>query len=161
MPGGMLGRMPTVALVLAASLAVPFVSQRKDTCGAAALTMVMRYWGLAASHDELARELKVPDLRGVPGSRLVDLARARGFTATAYQGDLAQLRDFVGKGRPLVVAWAMGGGRYHNVVVVGFGDGGRVLVNDPARGPARAVPESEFERRWAAAGHWTLLVMPR
>ena len=153
--------MPTVAMVLAATLAVPFVSQRKDTCGAAALAMVLRFWGLSASHDDLARELQVPDLRGVPGSRLVDLARSRGFTATAYQGDLAQLRDFVGKGRPLVVAWAMGGGRYHNVVVVGFADDGRVLVNDPARGAGRAVPAREFERRWAGAGHWTLLVMPR
>jgi hypothetical protein len=35
-----------------------------------------------------------------------------------------------------------------------------VLVNDPAVGAARDVPERDFEKRWAGAGHWTLLVLP-
>jgi hypothetical protein len=35
-----------------------------------------------------------------------------------------------------------------------------VIVNDPARGARRAVPVGDFEKRWAGAGHWTLLVLP-
>ena len=38
-------------LAAAVTLPVPFVPQRKDTCGAAALAMVMRYWGADVSHD--------------------------------------------------------------------------------------------------------------
>jgi hypothetical protein len=34
-------------------------------------------------------------------------------------------------------------------------------VNNPAIGAARDVPERDFEKRWAGAGHWTLLVLPR
>jgi Peptidase C39 family/Tetratricopeptide repeat/Surface antigen variable number repeat len=152
---------PPLAVLLATSLSVPFVpQQRPETCGAAALAMVLRYWGQPGSHDELARELGPADFQGVAGSRLAELARARGLTATAYQGDLVQLRDFVGKGRPLIVAWSLGGGRFHDVVVVGFAPDGRVVVNDPARGAGRAVAARDFERRWAAASHWTLLVMP-
>jgi ABC-type bacteriocin/lantibiotic exporter with double-glycine peptidase domain len=151
-----------VAAALAAiALAVPFVPQEKDTCGAASLAMVFRYWDQPVSHDEIAGSLLSPELKGILGSRLAAFARERGMEAIAYEGDLAQLRDFVGKGRPLIVAWKMKKNRYHNVVVVGFDDeSDAVVVNDPAEGPSRRVDVKAFEKRWAGAGHWTLLVLP-
>jgi ABC-type bacteriocin/lantibiotic exporter with double-glycine peptidase domain len=146
-------------LLSASSLSVPFVSQHKDTCGAAALAMVLRYWSEDVTQDDVARALVRPELRGIAGSKLAEFARSRGFEAVAYRGDMAQLRDFVGKGRPLIVAWHLGGTRYHDVVVTGFDDERRaVLVNDPAAGPSRAVSVVSFEKRWAGAGYWTLLV---
>jgi ABC-type bacteriocin/lantibiotic exporter with double-glycine peptidase domain len=149
------------ALALAAPLAVPFVPQGKDTCGAAALAMVLRYWGQEASHDEIAGALKQPELRGIAGSELAAFARGRGMTAIAHAGDLDHLRGHVGKGRPLIVAWAMGGGRYHDVVVTGFDERAReVVVHDPARGASRRIGFDAFDERWAKAGRWTLLVVP-
>jgi ABC-type bacteriocin/lantibiotic exporter with double-glycine peptidase domain len=152
--------MAFVPLVLAASsLGVPFVSQHKDTCGAASLTMVLRYWSEDVSQDDVARALVTPELHGIAGSRLAEFARGRGLEAVAYRGDMTQLRDFVGKGRPLIVAWHLGGSRYHDVVVVGFDDErAAVIVNDPAAGAARRVGMAKFEKRWAGAGYWTLLV---
>lgn len=148
-----------LALAVGASLSVPFVPQQRDTCGAASLTMVLRYWKEDVAHDDVARALVRPELHGIAGSRLAEFARERGLEAVAYRGDMVQLRDFVGKGRPLIVAWHLGGSRYHDVVVVGFDDErGTVLVNDPAAGPARAVKAAKFEKRWAGAGYWTLLV---
>ena len=150
-----------IPFLLAAALDVPYVHQQKDTCGAAALAMVLQYWGVPASHDEVARELLDPELHGIAGSRLAAFASARGMTAIAHAGDIDHLREHVGKGRPMIVAWAMGGGRLHDVVVTGFDDDGRrVIVNDPARGPARHVGLETFRRRWAGTGYWTLLVAP-
>jgi ABC-type bacteriocin/lantibiotic exporter with double-glycine peptidase domain len=146
-------------VLAAASLGVPFVHQHKDTCGAAALTMVLRYWHEDVSHDDVALALVRPELKGIAGSRLAEFARGRGFEAVAYRGDMAHLRDFVGKGLPLIVAWHLRGSLYHDVVVVGFDDErGAVLVNDPAAGAARSVRAASFEKRWAGAGYWTLLV---
>src|SRR5437868_3473349 len=105
-------------LAAAAVLEVPYVPQVKDTCGAASLTMVMRYWGQDVTHDAVAARLLKPELKGIAGSRLADFAREHGLLAIAYEGDLAQLRAYVAKGRPLIVAWKMGS-RFHNVVVVG------------------------------------------
>lgn len=140
-------------------LDVPFVPQAKDTCGAAALAMVMRYWGAEASAEEIAGELLDRELRGIAGSRLAGLARQRGFLAFTYAGDLAHLEQYLARGRPLVVAWKVGNDRYHDVVVVGV-EKESVLVNDPAEGARRAVERGEFERRWSGAGYWTLLVLP-
>ena len=149
----------TMALLGASSLDVPFVAQRKDTCGAAALAMVLRYWGDDASHDEVARALLRPELHGIAGSKLAEFAHGRGLEAVAYRGDVANLREFVGKGRPLIVAWEMGRGRYHDVVVVGFDDErDAVIVHNPAEGASRSVATATFEKRWQGAGYWTLLV---
>ena len=148
-------------LVLAAAveLGVPFVPQEKDTCGAAALAMVLGYWGQPVPHREIAAALREPELHGIRGERLASFARGRGLFALAYEGDMAQLREYVAKGRPLIVAWKLGHGRFHDVVVVGLDDGA-VLVHDPANGASRRVAAHDFEERWAGAGHWTLLVVP-
>jgi ABC-type bacteriocin/lantibiotic exporter with double-glycine peptidase domain len=151
-----------IPFLLAAALEVPYVPQQKDTCGAAALSMVLQYYGVAVSHDEVARELLQPELHGIAGSALAAFASGKEMTAVAHAGDIDHLRDHVGKGRPLIVAWAMGRGRYHDVVVVGFDEvRDRVIVHDPAKGASRAIDTDTFRRRWAGAGYWTLLVAPK
>jgi len=67
--------LPLVAVLAASTLEVPFVAQKKDTCGAAALAMVLRYWGDDATHDDVARTLLTPELHGIAGSRLAEFAR--------------------------------------------------------------------------------------
>ncbi len=148
-----------LALTLLAALPVPYVPQPEDGCGAAALTMVLRYWDQPADVEEIARTLVDPELHGIRGSTLEGFARDRGVTAIAYKGDLVQLRDYVARGRPLIVAWKLKKG-YHNVVVVDAGEAA-LTVHDPAVGPSRSVKADEFERRWKAAGYWTLLVLPK
>jgi ABC-type bacteriocin/lantibiotic exporter with double-glycine peptidase domain len=124
--------------------------------------MVLQYWGVAISHDEVAQELFQPELRGIAGSALAAFASGRGMTAVAHAGDVDHLRDHVARGRPMIVAWKMGRDRYHDVVVVGFDDArDRVIVHDPARGAARAIGLDTFRRRWEGAGYWTLLIAPK
>ena len=89
-------------LAVTASLQVPFVSQEKDTCGAAALAMVMKYYGREASQEAIASVLLEPELRGIRGSRLAEFARRNGMVAIAFTGDLSLVREHLGKGRPLV-----------------------------------------------------------
>src|SRR5262245_25690772 len=121
--------------------------------------MVLRYWEQPAEVADIARDLVDPELHGIRGSILQDFAQKRGVTAIAYKGDLDQLREYLARGRPLVVAWKLKGG-YHNVVVV-EADAKSIRVHDPAIGPSRSVDAAEFERRWSGAGYWTLLVLPK
>jgi ABC-type bacteriocin/lantibiotic exporter with double-glycine peptidase domain len=153
--------MITLWLWLAVLLPVPFVPQDTDTCGAAALAMVLRYWQHPVPHDEIAATLLERNLEGIRGSQLADFVRAQGLYAVAYSGDVAQLREQIKKGRPVIVALRLKGGRFHDVVVVGVDEAKQVVkVHDPARGPRRSMPVRSFEEGWAAAGHWALLVLP-
>ena len=151
-----------VLLAAAVQLPVPFVPQEEDTCGAAALTMVLRYWGAPASHDAIAGALVERELQGIRGSRLADFAREQGMVAVAFAGDMVILRDHLAKGRPLVLAIDAGHDQLHDVVVVGLDDDrGDVIVHDPARGAGRRMATGDLERKWAKSGRWTLLVLPR
>ncbi len=151
-----------VALIAAPLLLeVPFVAQRADGCAAAALAMVLRYWGDPAPESELAAALPGRGDTGVAGSRLVEVARKRGHEAVAYRGDMEHLRGQLAKGRPLIVALGAGRRRFHDVVVIGLDDQERlVVVNDPERGASRRLPARTFEKQWAESGYWTLLVLP-
>ncbi|MBN2371064.1 MAG: C39 family peptidase [Vicinamibacteria bacterium] len=140
---------------------VPFVPQQENTCAAASLAMVMRYWGQSVSSDEIADTRIDERGEGIRGSRLVDFARSKGLYAIAFEGDSAHLIDYITKGRPLIVALGAGSNRFHDVVVVGFdGDKQELIVHDPARGPFRRVDRRIFEKQWNESGRWTLLVLP-
>jgi hypothetical protein len=152
------------ALVLATAIAlpVPYVPQEKDTCGAAALAMVMGYWGREVPHGEIAAALVEEELQGIRGSRLADFARARGMSAIAFAGEWDVVREHLAKGRPVVLAIDAGRGRLHDVVALGIDDGrAEVIVHDPARGPERRIGKKDLEKRWAKSGRWALLVTPR
>jgi len=151
-----------LGLLAAIQLAVPFVPQQRDTCGAASLTMVMRYWGDDVDQDQVAAALVEPGKPGISGSRLEAFARDRGFFALAYGADAAQLKDSLAEGRPLIVALRTGRGLDHDVVVTGY-DSARdeVTLHDPALGRDRRMSMAGFEKRWGGAGHWALLVLPR
>ena len=149
------------AAVAALELSVPFVPQQKDTCGAAALAMVMAYHGSDVPQADIAAALLEAELHGIRGARLAEFARERGMVALVFGGDLALAREHVAKGRPLILALSAGRGRFHDVVLVGFDDArGEAIVNDPDVGPARRVSRQELDARWKATGRWTLLVQP-
>jgi ABC-type bacteriocin/lantibiotic exporter with double-glycine peptidase domain len=153
-----------IALLVAAGLhlEVPFVPQARDTCGAASLAMVMRFWGAAVEHDRIVAAVAEPGEKGFAGSRLAAYAREHGFLAFPHEGDAARLRDALSKGRPTIVALAAGRGLFHDVVVTGFDEEtGRWVVHDPARGRDRKIAGRDFEAAWQASGHYALLVVPR
>ena len=79
----------------------------------------------------------------------------------AYEADVAQLRESLEKGRPLIVALRVGGDLDHDVVVTGLSPDGVVTIHDPAHGRDRQVSKADFEKRWSGTSHWALLVLPR
>ena len=148
-------------------LNVPFVQQEENGCGSAALAMVMRYWedrgGTAAGETADARHIQndlfSPVDRGIPASAMAPYLEAHGFRAIAFHGQWADLREQLAKGRPLIVC--LDGGKALHYVVVAAWDDNAAAVNDPADRKLRRLDRREFEKRWKAAGNWTLLAVPR
>ncbi len=153
-----------VTAVLAAAqtrlwLDVPFVRQSEEGCGAAAITMVLRYWGRQAEPEPILRELYSSGARGIRAPDMARYFRAHGFRDFEFKGGWDDLAAHISKGRPLIVALREGSNALHYVVVAGVDpERQAVLINDPGRRKLLRVSRRDFERRWHE--RWTLLAVP-
>ena len=150
------------AAVLAAALvlSVPYLPQTDALCGGAAAAMVFRFWGDA--HAGVQQFAPLVDRRagGIASDALVRAIVARGWTADRVDGSLASIDGQLAHGEPVIVLLAERRSRYHYVVVIGHANGA-IVVHDPAWGPNREIPETEFMTRWGGSGRWALSVTPK
>lgn len=152
-------------------LDVPFVQQEKNACGAASISMVMRYWAAAkdtgtgtdADPAAIQRQLYSEATHGIYASDMEKYLRSHGFRTFAFRGDWQDLERHLRKGRPLIVGLGQPRtSRLHYVVVAGLNQAEQVvLLNDPARRKLLKQNWRDFERQWSATDYWTLLAVPQ
>lgn len=142
---------------------VPFVGQGRLLCGAAALAMVFRAWGVRDVHPRDWAYLVRPSEGGIRTDDLASAAAAGpgGVPWRLRAGSLsgpAELHELLDRG-PVIVLLESGGDAYHYVVVLEM-DAREVRLHDPAIGPGQRVSRGRFEAAWTAAGRWSLLALP-
>ena len=170
-------RAGVLAIALAAGLAaegsglwldVPFVGQVENGCGSATLSMTMQYWmrhGAQADPEDadaarIQSQLYSAGTRGIRASDMQRYLEDHGFRAVVFRGAWDDVREQLGKGRPLIAGIRTAGDSLHYVVVAGLSER-TVEVNDPADRKLRKIDRAAFEKKWRATGNWTLLAVPR
>ncbi len=143
---------------------IPFIPQEESRCGPAALAMVLQYWGVKVSGEEVARETFLPALRGVLISDLRAFAERRGFRATSYSSSPDDLRFRISKNEPLILLLDLGRGSYqkpHYILAIGFHEGKGVLIAHSGRNENRVIPFDKLISQWARMNYLALLVVPQ
>jgi len=107
-------------------------------CGAAALGIVLGYYGFYATLEELRATCGV-SRDGAKASKVVQAARYYGLDA---KGQKLELEEALKLPTPYIAFW----GFNHFVVIEGF-SGQHVFINDPASGP-RKIPRKEFSENF-------------
>ena len=145
------------------SLYVPFIKQKIDYCGPASLAMVLNFWGVDITQDEIAQEVYSPELKGALSIEMVLYAVQRGFEAEMYNGSLQDLKDRIKAGFPLIVSHRLDkkNKRVHYIVVWGFNDDkGVIYVHSDVR-ENLSMDYQTFLKYWNQAENLTFFIHPK
>lgn len=144
-------------------LDVPYLTQTEDLCGGAAMAMVLRYWGDRRVQPEDFASLIDRSAAGIRTDVLTADVRRRGWQGFPIDGATGAhhdwMRDQIDRGRPIVALIEVRPNRYHYIVIVGW-TAAQVIAHDPASAPFQTWTRQDFDRAWAAAGRWAMLVLP-
>ena len=135
---------------------VPFVRQKPGYCGPASLAMVLGYWDVKVSQDEVARELGLEEGGAASVQDMAWYSEKHGLDAEIVTGNLSLLKRMVDQGIPIIVLqkYSETSPSGHYRVVVGYDDtSGRLCLLDPHLGRI-TMSYGEFAGLWIIREHY-------
>lgn len=147
------------ALAILFAIQVPFIAQKPNYCGPAALAMIANYYGHPVTQDEIAGAIYLPEIRGTLTPDLAGYARRFDLWTRQYRGTRTELRAKVAAGVPMIVLGKFGA-NLHYFVVLGFDDFRQTVTVHTDRRANFDMPQEQFWREWDRADRWALLVCP-
>lgn len=141
------------------SLSVPFIAQKPNYCGPAALAMLANFYGHTVTQDEIASAIYLPNIRATLTSELSDYAHRYNLWTRQYRGSLPDLQDKLAAGVPVIVLGQFGTD-YHFFIVLGFDESRQMVIVHSDTRPDLELSRDEFIKHWEHADRWTMIACP-
>lgn len=141
---------------------VPFYPQEAYQCGPASLAGVLNYWGIRVSPHDIAHEIYNVSAKGTLTLDMKLYAEKMGLRAVIYRGGLADIKEKIDHGYPLIILVDLGFWIFkqnHFMVVIGY-DANGVIVNS-GKEKEKFIYNEEFLRLWKRTNFWSLLITPK
>ena len=141
----------------------PFYPQQQYQCGPAALATVLNHYAVGATPDDLVPQVYVPGREGSLQIEMVAAARQHGMLVYPLRPKMADLLSEVAAGHPVLVLQNLSFGWlpvWHYAVVVGYDLANSEVVLRSGTTRRWITSLAAFERTWARANYWGLVILP-
>ncbi|MDP2285910.1 MAG: PA2778 family cysteine peptidase [Pseudohongiella sp.] len=141
---------------------VGFFPQEDFQCGPAALATVLTFNQVEVTPEELVSQVYIPARRGSLQIEMLATARRYGRLPYVLTGTLEKMLMEVAAGQPVLVMQNLGLSRWpqwHYAVAVGFDLAENTITLRSGTRKEYVMPMAVFERTWARAGHWSVVVL--
>lgn len=142
---------------------VAFFPQEDYQCGPAALATVLTSADVAVTPEELVAQVYLPARQGSLQLELLAATRRHARVPYVLDPKLDTVLHEVAAGHPVLVLQNLGLSWlpvWHYAVVVGFDLPQREIILRSGREPRAVMDFATFERTWARAQHWALVITP-
>ncbi len=147
---------------------IRFIRQKPHYCGPASLAMVLNYWGLNLTQDEVAKEVFNPSTNLTYIGDMVRYPRELGFFSRDFIGSIETIKYYIALDIPVIVLqkYSLKYPVGHYRVVIGYDDERKVMkVVDPAGGFID-INYTLFALLWKPGTtftviNWTLVIYPK
>jgi ABC-type bacteriocin/lantibiotic exporter with double-glycine peptidase domain len=142
---------------------VPYVLEEPHWCGPACLSMVLGYWGVNITQQEIAEEIYDPESQGTAIEFMATYARERGYDAEDFHGSIDDIKSWLRDGVPLIVIqkFVVMSDDLHYRVVVGYNESSQTIITyDPEEGQNYTLTYTTFSDLWEISSNRTIAVTP-
>ena len=141
---------------------VPFIPQKENWCGPAALAMVLQWSGVPTTQEEISKMVYTPGLEGTLRNDMVTGARRHGRLVTPVE-TLQGITRELATGHPVLVFQNLSLDVFpfwHYAVAIGYDlDRGELILHSGAT-EAHTLSMGIFERTWKRGDYWGQVVLP-
>ena len=140
---------------------VPFVKQKDNFCGPAALASVMEYYGDDVSQEDIAAKVYTPKLEGALISDMENFARDRGYQAVTINGSIEKLEGMLNEGIPVILLVDRGKWKVsvpHYYVVYGYDRGEEEFILHTGDKSSQEIKFDKLKSEWGKMNSLMLVI---
>jgi len=140
---------------------VPFVKQKYQLCGPAALTSVLTYYGSQTNQEEIARIVYTPELNGSLISDMKHYAVEKGFSAVTKNGDLQALTALIDENKPVILLvdrGKLGVPLQHYYVVYGYNPENNIFITHDGKNEGVQISYTKLDKQWKKMNRLMLVI---